>query len=85
MNKTVLVVALACLAVAACDIPAPRPGHKIDLKSPPANVSAERHKGVFAEGSALSTGPQLKPLDPAPVKTIRLDTTHKIVEIAPGV
>ena len=27
----------------------------------------------------------LKPLDPAPVKEIRLDTTHKIIEIAPGV
>jgi nitrite reductase (NO-forming) len=27
----------------------------------------------------------LKPLDPAPVKTVQLDTTHKIIEIAPGV
>jgi nitrite reductase (NO-forming) len=27
----------------------------------------------------------LKPLDPAPVKTVRLDTTHKIIDIAPGV
>ena len=27
----------------------------------------------------------VKPLDPAPVKEIRLDTTHKIIEIAPGV
>lgn len=27
----------------------------------------------------------LKPLDPSPVKTVRLDTTHKIIEIAPGV
>ncbi|HWI38660.1 MAG TPA: multicopper oxidase domain-containing protein, partial [Burkholderiales bacterium] len=85
MNKPVLAVALACLAVAACDIPAPKPGHKIELKSPPAKVSAERHKGAFAEGSALSTGAELKPLDPAPVKTIRLDTTHKVIEIAPGV
>jgi nitrite reductase (NO-forming) len=48
-------------------------------------VSAERHKGAFAEGSAISTGAELKPLDPSPVKTIRLDTTHKIIEIAPGV
>jgi nitrite reductase (NO-forming) len=30
-------------------------------------------------------GAKLAPLDPAPVKTVRLDTTHKIIEIAPGV
>jgi len=58
---------------------------KMDLKPVPAKVTSERHTGPFAEGSALSTAPELKPLDPAPVKTIRLDTTHKIIEIAPGV
>jgi nitrite reductase (NO-forming) len=55
------------------------------LESPPAKVSGERHKGPFAEGASLSMGETLKPLDPAPVKTVRLDTTHKIIEIAPGV
>jgi nitrite reductase (NO-forming) len=58
---------------------------KMDLKPAPAKLSSERHKGAFAEGAALSVGPVLKPLDPAPIKTIRLDTTHKIIEIAPGV
>jgi len=58
---------------------------RMDLKPVPAKVTAERHKGAFAEGSAPSVGPVLKPLDPAPVKTIHLDTTHKIIEIAPGV
>ena len=58
---------------------------RMDLKPVPAKVSAERHKGAFAEGSSLSMGAELKPLDPSPVKTIRLDTTHKIIEIAPGV
>ncbi|HXC41771.1 MAG TPA: multicopper oxidase domain-containing protein [Burkholderiales bacterium] len=76
------------LALAACT-PAPTPDSydvaKMDLKPAAAKVSAERHKGAFAEGSALSFGALLKPLDPAPVKTIRLDTTHKIIEIAPGV
>jgi nitrite reductase (NO-forming) len=77
--------------LAACDKappPAPPPADKygnVELKSPPAKVTNERHKGAFADGSALSTGPELKPLDPSPVKTIRLDTTHKIIEIAPGV
>ncbi len=54
--------------------------------SPPRQSSAPSViKGAFAEGSALSLGAELKPLDPAPVKTVRLDTTHKIIEIAPGV
>ncbi|MGB7480209.1 MAG: multicopper oxidase domain-containing protein [Burkholderiaceae bacterium] len=89
----------AVLALAACHQNAPKPKagdppaaaadpydiSKMDLKTPPAKVTSERHTGPFAEGSALSTVPELKPLDPAPVKTIRLDTTHKIIEIAPGV
>ena len=58
---------------------------KMDLKPVPAKISPERHKGAFAEGAALSNVPELKPLDPSPVKTVRLDTTHKIIEIAPGV
>ena len=58
---------------------------KMELKSPAAVVSADRHTGAFAAGSALSMEALLKPLDPAPVKEVRLDTTHKIIEIAPGV
>jgi len=58
---------------------------KMDLKPRPARVTNERHTGAFADGAALSLSAELKPLDPSPVKTIRLDTTHKIIEIAPGV
>lgn len=57
----------------------------LELKSPPAKITNERHTGPFAEGTALNMSATLKPLDPSPVKTIRLDTTHKIIEIAPGV
>jgi nitrite reductase (NO-forming) len=57
----------------------------MDLKPVPARVTSERHRGPFAEGEALSFGAALKPLDASPVKTVRLDTTHKIIEIAPGV
>ena len=57
----------------------------MDLKPVPAKVSTDRQKGAFAEGASLSMGAELKPLDPSPVKTVRLDTTHKIIEIAPGV
>ena len=58
---------------------------KMDLKPKPATVSSERHSGAFASGSALSLTAELKPLDPEPVKTIQLDTTHRVIEIAPGV
>ena len=58
---------------------------ELELKSPLAVVSAERHKGAFAAGEALNLDASLKAVDPAPVKTIQLDTTHKIIEIAPGV
>lgn len=58
---------------------------KMVLKSPPAVVTQDRHAGPFAQGAALSMDARVKPLDPSPVKEIRLDTTHKIIEIAPGV
>ena len=88
MKTRLLVLALA-LSLAACNrSEAPQDPYdmsKMDLKPTPAKVGGERHKGAFSEGAALSTGAELKPLDPSPVKTIRLDTTHKIIEIAPGV
>jgi len=58
---------------------------RMDFKTPPAVLSNERHTGPFAAGAALNMEPAVKPLDPSPVKEIRLDTTHKIIEIAPGV
>ena len=57
----------------------------MNFKSAPAKVSSERHTGAFAQGKSLSLGAELNPLDPSPVKEVRLDTTHKIIEIAPGV
>src|SRR5262245_21846966 len=50
----------------------------MDLAPKPAKISAVRHEGAFAEGASLSFGPELKPLDTAPIKSVRLDTTHKI-------
>jgi len=89
-------IPLAALALAACEphdnakaapaaVADPYDTTKMDFKSPPAKVTNERHTGAFAMGSALSMDAVLKPLDPAPVKEVRLDTTHKIIEIAPGV
>jgi len=58
---------------------------KMDFKPGPAKLSSERHTAPFASGSALSMDAVVKPLVPDPVKEIRLDTTHKVIEIAPGV
>src|SRR4029077_18961519 len=58
---------------------------KMEYKSPPAVLTTARHTGPFATGGALNMGAELKPLDPEAVKTIQIDTTHKIIEIAPGV
>jgi nitrite reductase (NO-forming) len=74
--------------LSACDRGKPADPYdtaKMDFKSPAAKLSTERGTGAFASGSSLSMGAQLKPLDTAQVKEIRLDTTHKIIEIAPGV
>jgi nitrite reductase (NO-forming) len=57
----------------------------MDYRPSKAVVTSERHKGAFAQGSSLSMDAAVKPLDPNPVKEVRLDTTHKIIEIAPGV
>ena len=58
---------------------------KMDFKSAPAKLSSERNTGAFASGASLNMSADLKPLDPAPLKLVQLDTTHKIIEIAPGV
>ncbi len=58
---------------------------RMDLKPTPAQLSNERHSGPFSAGTALSMTAELKPLDPSPIKDVRLDTHHKIIEIAPGV
>ncbi len=58
---------------------------RMDFKPPAAVLSSERHTGAFAQGGALSMDATVKPLVPDPVKEIRLDTTHKIIDIAPGV
>lgn len=81
---------VAALALAACNPTAPSADSrydpaKMDLKPTPAKLSNERHKGAFASGDSLNMTALLKPLDPSPVKVVQLDTTHKIIEIAPGV
>ncbi|HET9580758.1 MAG TPA: multicopper oxidase domain-containing protein, partial [Usitatibacter sp.] len=58
---------------------------QMDWNPTAATVTSERHAGAFASGAALSMDAAVKPLDTTPVKEIRLDTTHKVIELAPGV
>ena len=59
---------------------------KMEMKSPPAVVSNEPRTGQpYAQGDALSMDAHVKPLSPGKVKEIRLDTTHKVIDLAPGV
>ena len=90
-------IASACALILSCvacgPTPPPAPAapvdrydvSKMDLKPVAATLSNERHTGPFAAGASLSMTAELKPLDPAPIKEVRLDTTHKIIEITPGV
>jgi hypothetical protein len=83
-NANPLIICLS-LGILACNPGSPDSYDpaRMDLKPAPARVTSERKKGTFAEGGSLSLGAELKPLDPAPVKIVRLDTTHRIIEIAP--
>jgi len=89
MRNRVSLFAVVLLLAACGPNPSSAPDRydisKMDLKPAPAQVSSERHTGAFAAGASLSMTATLKPLDPAPVKEVRLDTTHKIIEIADGV
>jgi nitrite reductase (NO-forming) len=100
-HTVIVALAVSALALSSCDRPsnvAPAPPataattagdiydpSKMDFKPGSAKLSSERHTGAFAAGSALSLDATVKPLVPDAVKEIRLDTTHKIIEIAPGV
>lgn len=86
--KRVAVAGLTALAFAGCGEKPAVSGpdsSKTGLKSPPAVVGGERHKGPYAVGKSLSLDAVLKPLDLDPVKVIQIDTTHKVIDLAPRV
>ncbi|HET7776587.1 MAG TPA: multicopper oxidase domain-containing protein, partial [Azospira sp.] len=83
-NRLTWNLAAALLAYAALAAATDYDTAAMDLKPLPAKIGDARHTGPFAEGKSLSFGAELKPLDPSPVKEVRLDTTHKVIEIAPG-
>ncbi|MGE5640188.1 MAG: multicopper oxidase domain-containing protein [Clostridia bacterium] len=83
-----LAVALALSACSRSEAPKsadPYDPAKMDLKPKPAVLSNERHTGPFYSGDSLSLDAAVKPLVASQTKEIHLDTTHKVIEIAPGV
>jgi nitrite reductase (NO-forming) len=86
VKPSIFLLLALTLAIAACDrTKTSDTTSSIELKSPPALLAGERHTGAFAAGDALSMDAELKSLTSAAVKEVRLDTTHKIIDIAPGV
>src|SRR3546814_17089426 len=80
VRPRVLAVGIAILCAFHPPKEDPYDTSRMDLKPVPAQGTAERHTGAYAAGAALSFDAILKPLDPAPVKEIQLDTTHKVIE-----
>ncbi|WP_310809555.1 multicopper oxidase domain-containing protein [Burkholderia thailandensis] len=87
--KALLLASLSgALVLSACQSRSPAERYEIsrmNFNPGPAHVTQERHTGPFASGSALSFDAALKPLARSRNKTIRLDTTHTVIRIAPGV
>jgi len=85
-----ILASLAALAACHSEDKSARPedhydASRMDFKPSVAAVSMERHSGSFSKGSALSLGPDVKPLVADAVKEIQIDVTHKVIDLAPGV
>ena len=86
MTKALLVAwlcaeSLIALALSGCDSLKMNSAPKA---SPPAVVSDEGRSGPYATGKSLSFDATLQPLDPNPTKTVRLDASNRLIELAPG-
>ncbi|HEX7034880.1 MAG TPA: multicopper oxidase domain-containing protein [Pseudomonadales bacterium] len=95
VRLTALILVLALIGCdsgsrAAEDAEAESPSDPYDAANmtfggPPAEVTdAGPDPGTYAEGASLSLDAAVKPLVDDDVKVIRLDVTHTIIEIAPG-
>ena len=68
----------AAAALVSCHAPLIAP----DTAPPPVAVTDEANSGPFATGKSLSFDATLKPLDPDPVKEIRIDASNKLIDLA---
>jgi nitrite reductase (NO-forming) len=90
MNR-VLIFLSVCLVLfwlGACgkDSYSPHPPYGDKYGSPPATVGTALPKGeTYFSGATVALLPAVPPINNAPVKEVRLDVTHKIIELADGI
>src|SRR5499427_1620184 len=93
--RTRLIAALVPAMLAACEALAPPMNPQVAAAAaaaaPPAQAAAapaivvdEDRSGVYASGKSLSFDAAVQPLDPSPVKEIRLDASNRLIDLAPG-
>jgi len=73
-------IAIPMMFLAACSGEA-----KKIYGSPESKISSESYSGAYATGEATSQAPEVKPAPQGKVHKVRLDITHKEIEIADGV
>jgi nitrite reductase (NO-forming) len=73
------------VALAACDATMPTNAKPAVVESAPAVVVDEDRSGPYATGRSLSFDATLQPLDPSPVKEVRLDASNRLIDLAPGI
>ncbi|HEX5033304.1 MAG TPA: hypothetical protein VFW62_02375, partial [bacterium] len=73
--------------IAACTGPADLgPRYGTDYGAPPSKVGADLPKGdKYFLGGSVAKLPEVPTVNASPVKEVRLDVTHKIVELDNGV
>jgi nitrite reductase (NO-forming) len=88
--RTTIIVALVSAMLAACEAmmapaqPKPAPAPESAPAMAPAVVVDEDRSGSYATGKSLSFDATLQPLDPNPVKYIRLDASNRLIDLSPG-
>lgn len=63
----------------------PTSSNPVVTESAPAVVVDEDRSGPYATGRSLSFDATLQPLDPSPVKEVRLDASNRLIDLAPGI
>jgi nitrite reductase (NO-forming) len=92
--RTTIIAALVPAMLAACEALTPPMNPQVGAAAAPAPAPAmvmapaivvdEDRSGVYASGKSLSFDAALQPLDPSPVKEIRLDASNRLIDLAPG-
>jgi nitrite reductase (NO-forming) len=85
--RITLLATLISAVLSGCEAMMPaNPNPKPEtVESAPALVVDEDRSGPYATGKSLSFDATLQPLDPNPVKEVRLDASNRLIDLAPGI